>query len=497
MMRLFWKILGGYFLAWALLSAALFGALALDSRAQFLPRSAVSQGMPSRVGVQMAAVSVQSGGENVFRQLAESWRQGEPPYVVDEQGREILGREVEPTALELARSMAVQTPDPRPVKRITSAEGREYVIYYPEGLGPADHSPFRWFLEWPWLLAVVFAVTGLLLAGGLTAAWTRPIAGLQSAFDALSEGQVDVEVDPRITRRRDEIGDLGRHFEDMARRLARSIGSQKQLLHDVSHEIRSPLARLSVASDLARRRPDRLEEALERIDRESQRLDRLIGEVLTLARLESDAAGPADDYFDLLELLRVIRDDVAFEADAVGIEVGLRIPERDELVLHGNAELLHRAVENVVRNALQHAGESKRIEILLDDPTDGGSESGSNSGSVILRVRDYGEGIAEEELASLFEPFKRGRTSTGFGLGLAIAHRAVAVHNGSITPRTGPKVGSRCGSSCRHARSSARISLLRPPRAELLRHLLLEVRNCTVPARSTSRRSADSVPSST
>ena len=117
---------------------------------------------------------------------------------------------------------------------------------------------------------------------------------------------------------------------------------------------------------MARRRPERLDEALERIDRESQRLDRLIGEVLTLARLEEEIAVPMDDYFDLIELLRVIRDDVAFEADSLGIEVQLAVREHDELVMRGNAELVRRAVENVVRNALQHGAGARRIDILLD-----------------------------------------------------------------------------------------------------------------------------------
>ena len=433
MMRRFWKILGGYFLAWAILSLALFGALALDSRAHFLPRSAVSQSRPSAVGVQIAASNVKFGGAETFRSMAERVAQKEPPWVVDIQGREVLGREVDPETLAVARSLAVEGVEPTPVKRVTSPEGQKYVIYYPEGTGPADRSSFRWFLDYPWLIGILLAVAGLVLAGGLTAAWTRPIAGLKSAFDAFADGQVESKVDPSIARRRDEIGDLGRHFEEMARRLAQSIGAQRQLLHDVSHEIRSPLARLSVASELARRRPDRVDEALERIERECQRLDRLIGEVLTLARIESDVADPPDDYFDLLELLRVIRNDVAFEADAVGIEVTLEMPDREELVMHGNAELLHRAIENVVRNALQHADESQRIEILLDDP-EGGE-------SVLLRVRDHGEGIRGEELGLLFEPFKRGRSSAGFGLGLAIAHRAVAVHKGSIRAQNLPEGG--------------------------------------------------------
>jgi two-component system OmpR family sensor kinase len=432
-MRLFWRVLSGYFLTWALLSLALFGALALDARARFLPRPAVSQSLPSAVSVQMAATNVRFGGETVFRRMAEKWPQIEPPYVVDAQGREMLDRNVDPEVLEVARSLAIDSTERTPVKLVTGLDGRQFVIYHPEGTGPQDRGAFYWFLEEPWLLGIVFAGVGLVLAGGLAAAWTRPIAALESAFDAVSEGHVQVEVDPRITRRRDELGDLGRHFEEMSRRLARSIGAQRQLLHDISHEIRSPLARLSVASALARRRPDRIGEALERIERECQRLDRLVGGVLTLARLEGEAPVPLDDYFDFYELLRVIRDDVAFEADAIGVEVALAVPDRKELVMHGNAELLRRAIENVVRNALQHSEGNNRIEILLDDP--GARES------VLLRVRNRGKGIGEDALESLFEPFKRGRTSAGFGLGLAIAHRAVAVHKGSIDATNLPEGG--------------------------------------------------------
>jgi two-component system OmpR family sensor kinase len=433
MMRLFWRILGGYFLAWALLSLGLFGALALDARARLLPRPAVSQTLPSAVSVQMAATNVRFGGEKVFRRMAENWPRTEPPYVVDIQGHEMLGRDVDPDVLEAARSLAVDSSERTPVKLVTGPDDRQFVIYHPEGTGPQDRGTFYWFLEQPWLLGIVFAGAGLVLAGGLAAAWTRPIAGLESAFDAVSDGHVQVKVDPRITRRRDELGDLGRHFEEMSRRLARSIGAQRQLLHDISHEIRSPLARLSVASAMARRRPDRIDEALERIERECQRLDRLVGGVLTLARLEGEVPVPLDDYFDFYELLRVVRDDVAFEADPIGIEVALTIPDRKELVMHGNAELLHRAVENVVRNAIQHSEGTNRIEILLDDP--GAHES------VLLRVRNRGKGIGEEEIESLFEPFTRGRASTGFGLGLAIAHRAVAVHKGSIHATSLPEGG--------------------------------------------------------
>ncbi|MEM8960825.1 MAG: ATP-binding protein [Acidobacteriota bacterium] len=436
-MRLFWRILGGYFLAWTLLTVALIGTFALDSRVRFLPRAAISQTRPAAISVQIAASTLRHGGEESFREVAERWElspeRAELAWAVDHEGQELLGRDVDAQTLALARALAVTSNEPTPVKRVTSAEGREFIVFFPEGTAPSDQLAIRWFLEHPWLLGLLFAGAGIVLAGSLTVTWIRPIGELKTAFDTLSVGQTEVEVDPRITRRGDEIGDLGRHFEDMSRRLARSIETQRQLLHDVSHEIRSPLARLSVAADLARHRPDRVDEALEQIERDCERLDRLIGELLTLSRLEGGGTASLDDYFDIVELLRVIRDDVTFEADAVGIDVVLAMSDRDEWVMRGNAELLHRAVENVVRNALQHAGTSKRIEIALS--------SGDDPDTILIRVRDQGNGIDEDQLASLFEPFIRGRTSSGYGLGLAIARRAVDVHGGTIRAMNAPEGG--------------------------------------------------------
>ena len=432
-MKLFWKILGVYFLAWAVLLTAVLAVLFLDLRAEFIPRSPISQNPPAAVGVQIATTHLRLGDETAFQQLADLWTRGEPPFVVNAQGQEILGRDVDPATLELARSLAQDTLDLTPVRRLLTPTGKEYILFYPEGRGPEDRSPLRWLFHWPWLLALFSTLAGLLLATGLSAAWTRPIAALKRSFEGFNEGDLHLELSPQIKYRRDEIGDLARHFEQIASKLAGSIASQRRLLHDISHELRSPLARLAVAVELARRRPGQTEAALERIERECARLDRLIQEVLTLARLENEATqngtqAQADEYFDLLELLRVIHDDVAFEAEAVGVEVELVIPERDELVMRGRAELLHRAVENVVRNALQHAVEARRIEIQLEEP-----EAGPNEESRLrLCIGDDGRAVPAKELDSLFEAFTHGKNSPGFGLGLAIARRAVAVHGGAI-----------------------------------------------------------------
>ncbi len=236
-----------------------------------------------------------------------------------------------------------------------------------------------------------------------------------------------------LSRRRDEIGDLGRHFDGMAARLEQSIAAQRQLLHDVSHELRSPLARIEVAAELAKNRPDRAPEALARIERESGRLDQLIEEVLTLARVEGGAVDSVDGYVDLVELLRVICEDAAFEANAAGVVITLVPPPREEIVVRGNGELLHRAIENVVRNALKHGGDADRVEL--------GVEELPEEGLVRVLVRDQGAGVSPEEIKGLFVPFARRPGSTGFGLGLSIARRAVEAHGGAIRAGNHPEGG--------------------------------------------------------
>jgi two-component system OmpR family sensor kinase len=260
-------------------------------------------------------------------------------------------------------------------------------------------------------------------------------------------------------RRRDEIADLAHDFDMMAMQLQQLVAAREQLLHDVSHELRSPLARLQVAIGLARQNPQRVAATLERVEAEARRLDELVGEVLTLSRAESGAP-QLDDYFDLTGLVRKVVADAQFEAQASGVQIAVEdrsVPagqnqtEQDDIahddtgqegdaVFQGNAELMRRALENIVRNALHHskAGQRVTVEIAGDLST---SSSGRPSGrSFVIRVADQGPGVAPEALTSIFDPFvrandrqgERAAESTGFGLGLAIAKRAVLAHGGSI-----------------------------------------------------------------
>lgn len=390
----------------------------------------ISFSKPSIFMVDNAANTLRHGGAARFHELARVWpeQRFEPPFVIGEDGRELLGRETNAETLAAARQQATEAAE-SPVRRVEAPDGATFLVFYPEGRGPVDRRWVRLLLDWPSLLVVILAGGSLgfslLLAGTLS----RPIQMLKGAFDQMAQGRLDVRLGDKIGRRQDELGELARHFDAMASRLAQLLGTQKQLLHDISHELRSPLARLGVAVDLARQRPDRTAEALDRIEHEAQRLDRMIGEVLTLARLESGTAPPLEDYFDLIELLRVVVEDAAFEAEANGQEITFESGGEEEVLLRGNAELLHRAFENVVRNAIQHSEGSQRVEVSLWRREEG----------VEVEIADRGPGVEPEQLEAFFVPFAHGPGSKGFGLGLAIVRRAVEVHGGRIA--VGPREG--------------------------------------------------------
>jgi two-component system sensor histidine kinase CpxA len=256
---------------------------------------------------------------------------------------------------------------------------------------------------------------------------TKPILRLRGVAQQLARGNLQARVGADFLRRQDELADLGRDFDLMAEQLESLFTAQRRLLGDVSHELRSPLARLSVALELARRQcGDAALPSLDRIERETERLNELIGQLLALSRLESGPQPTAGERVDLAALVREIAADAAFEARARQRSVA--IMELAECATTGSAELLRRAIENVVRNALCYTREGTAVELTLRREAD----------TARLSVRDHGEGVPEAALAQLFQPFyrvaeARDRQTGGIGLGLAIAERAVRLHGGQVT----------------------------------------------------------------
>jgi two-component system sensor histidine kinase CpxA len=230
--------------------------------------------------------------------------------------------------------------------------------------------------------------------------------------------------------RKDELADLGNDFDLMAEQIESLITSQNRLLRDISHELRSPLARLNVALELARRQSGKkAEESLDRIEREAERLNKLIGQLRTLTLLESSAEIMDKKPLNLSVLVKAVSDDADFEARSVGRSV--KTEPSDDIKVEGSEELLRRAIENVVRNAVRYTDEGTEVNISLQRRQINETEF------AVLTVHDRGPGVPEEELDNLFSPFyrvaeSRDRQSGGMGIGLAITDRAVKLHKGKV-----------------------------------------------------------------
>lgn len=279
---------------------------------------------------------------------------------------------------------------------------------------------------------VINILVGLLSAGLLAWYFSKPIRHLRTAFDAAASGKLATRIGASMGNRSDELADLGHDFDRMAEQLQALIESQQHLLHDVSHELRSPLARLQAAIDLARQTPEKLEATMDRIELESTRIDALVGELLTLSRLEAGVMGDLQDEIHMDELLADIVEDARFEAGMQGRSV--EFSGDCSVAVRGRAELLGRAIENVVRNAIKHTPPASGIRIVTE----------VQNNVLVIAIQDNGSGVPTDELEHIFEPFFRSRTSngtSGHGLGLAIAKRAVEAHRGTITAHNRPAGG--------------------------------------------------------
>lgn len=333
-------------------------------------------------------------------------------YLVDSQGRDLL---------DGTDRSAYLRPDHKEV-----AENRMVVVTQPRG----DRPRLVWLIE-PWfntswpgpLIAVVVAtngVMGLALAVYLTA----PLRRLRRVMDRFGRGDLRARVG---SRRRDEIGVVSREFDLLAERVETLVTAERRLLQDVSHEVRSPLTRLDFAVGMAMKKPDP-GPFLDRIRRDVARLSDLVGELLQLTRLEGDPSVRVTGDIRPADLLAALVEDCSIEAEAKGCRLDYRADWPG--TLKGDAELLRRAFENVMRNAIRHAPEGTAVEVSLE----------LGRGGVGVVVRDHGLGVPAESLPLLFEPFyrvegDRGRESGGVGLGLSIARRAIAVHGGHIEAR--------------------------------------------------------------
>jgi two-component system sensor histidine kinase CpxA len=284
----------------------------------------------------------------------------------------------------------------------------------------------------------------LILIGGILCYWlarylTSPISKLRATTQTIASGDLTARIGPSLGKRRDELTALGHDFDVMAERIEGLLISQRRLLGDISHELRSPLARLNVALGLARdgRKEDR-ETALLRIEQEAETINDLIGQMLMLSRLESGALNIKAIKFNLATLVQQVADDADFEAYNRNCSVVMT--HSDECEIQGSIDLIHSAIENVVRNAIRYTAPGSEVIVSLDRKHRDGNEF------ALIRVRDHGPGVPIDNLNDIFRPFfrvgdARDRESGGIGLGLAITARAVKLHGGAVTAANHPDGG--------------------------------------------------------
>jgi two-component system sensor histidine kinase CpxA len=365
-------------------------------------------------------------------------------YVFDEQGRELLDRRPPEWVVAVERGQR-HTADsllgrlgPFHLLRYsaTLADGHRYTLV--TELPPEEHGVFGPH-GIPGLGILIAVLTSGLVCYLLARYLTSPIVRLRAATQKLASGDLTARAGVPAPRRHDEMAELMRDFDRMASRLEALVNAQNRLLSDISHELRSPLTRLTIALELARQRsgPEALG-ALDRIDREAVRLNEMIQRLLTIARLESGDELLEKSAVHLEPLIREIAKDAAFEAQSRHGQV--EVTAVDDCVVIGHPGLLHSAIENVVRNAIRYTREGTDVEIRLERIFE------HEAAEAVIQVADSGPGVPEAALDKLFRPFyriddARGRETGGVGLGLAITERAVRLHGGSIRAANRPPGG--------------------------------------------------------
>lgn len=373
------------------------------------------------------------GREALIRWLKNPELNNSPSvYLVNADGVEYSGREVPPKAIETlknARNSPVDYEIGYPanayIKNI-ELEGTRWDIFavrttpFPVRLIP--HNIYHFPIGIALLIAIGLT---LLVSWTLARLYTRSLNQLDNAMKQFASGELDTRSPQELCSTNTEVSNLARVFDYLADRIQTLITRQQRLFHDVSHEIRSPLTRISVAIELAKREPSRTTSTFNRIQKEVDNIDDLLESILTYARLENNVTTPTS-VVGLADIVESVAENLRFEGESRSITVNLQI--KGDPVINADGRLLTRAFDNIGRNALRHSPNGAKIELSLTEEDQ----------YFLFTCRDEGPGLPENELPHIFAPFVRGNheaTGTGYGLGLAIARRSVLVHEGSIEAR--------------------------------------------------------------
>ncbi len=339
-----------------------------------------------------------------------------------EQYRELLQRTFASDAVELELSPPTSALS---ANKLQLNNGREFVMiirWERPQMTPMFGSSYMRYMRYGMLL-----FTALLVCYALAWYLSSPIEKMRKATQRFASGDLSTRVADDVGKRRDELSDLAMDFDVMAERIESLITAQQRLSRDVSHELRSPLARMNVALEIAKQRAgEDINPMLDRIEKESARLNEMISRLLTLAQLESGSGEYERHELNLKTIVEQVATDADFEAKANGRSV--KFDELEPTKINGNEPLVRSAIENVIRNAVRYTAEGTEVSIKLK-PT---------ASHAVIKIEDHGGGVPNEELKKLFTPFyrvgeARERKTGGIGLGLAIAEQAVKLHKGTIS----------------------------------------------------------------
>lgn len=328
----------------------------------------------------------------------------------------------------------IETAQPHAIfaaRAVTLDNGEKYVLVV-QWDRPRP-TPFFGEANYRYIRLLGLFLTALVLCYAFARYLSAPVIKLSEAAKNLAAGNLNTRVAPEIGNRKDEIGRLAADFDEMAERIEALITSQKRLTRDVSHELRSPLARMNVALELAKQKGNPESQALlVRIERESRQLNEMISQILQLSRLESQSEPIERTNVEIGRLLEKIVADADFEAESQNKKVVIKETAAGKIL--GDENLLRSAIENVLRNAIRYT--KSTVEVILR----------REKNEFVVRIRDYGAGVPEAELDKLFKPFyrvseARERKSGGVGVGLAIAEQAVVSHKGRISASNAPDGG--------------------------------------------------------
>jgi len=447
MNSLFWKIFLWFWLFIVVLIAVLLIAheleragstseAALETLLDFLGQTAVA--LREKEGPAAAAQFLDNLGPSASVKA----------FLFSTDGRELTNRPAPAGARKIAAQKFQKTSREAPfvAHRFVGGDARPYVLIVQNLQLENTGSPVeRWYRNWSGPASLLKSSSlsklgPLLIIAAMVCWWlarhlSRPLARLKAATRQFAKGNLSIRAAPEVSSRHDELTELSTDFDRMADRIESLVASQRRLIRDIAHELRSPLARLQVALELARADAGfEGQIALRRVEVEANRLNEMIQQLLDLARLESATEEIKTEQVDLSALLEEVVEDAAFEA--AGKNISVKLTSVDLCRIHGAAHMVRSAIDNVLRNAIRYTPDNSSVQVTL---TCEGTQAA-------ISIADHGPGVPEPELKEIFNPFyrvakSRDRTTGGTGLGLAITNRVVQSHGGSVSARNRPEGG--------------------------------------------------------